>query len=52
MDLALPPDTYEFKLVVVREDGSAAEWEPGTNREIKVAALISSSFACPWDKCA
>ncbi|CAL8471460.1 g11002 [Coccomyxa elongata] len=36
VDLQLPPGSYEFKLVVVREDGTPAEWEAGPNREIMV----------------
>ena len=28
-EVALAPGTYDFKLVIVREDGSVAAWEPG-----------------------
>ncbi len=38
VDLQLPPGSYEFKLVVVREDGTAAEWEAGPNREVMVCS--------------
>lgn len=36
VELDLPPGTYEFKLVVVREDGTSGDWESGANRELTV----------------
>ena len=35
----LPSGLTDFKCVVVREDGSIAEWEPGANRTIEVSTL-------------
>ena len=35
-EVALAPGTYDFKLVIVREDGSVAAWEPGENRSVMV----------------
>ncbi len=35
-EVALAPGTHDFKLVIVREDGSVAAWEPGENRCVTV----------------
>ena len=35
-EVALAPGTYDFKLVIVREDGSVAAWEPGEDRSVTV----------------
>ena len=35
-EVTLPPGTHDFKLVIVREDGSVAAWEPGENRSFTV----------------
>ena len=36
-EVELGPGSHEFKLVVVRSDGSIAEWEPGSNRSVEVS---------------
>lgn len=36
LELDLPPGLHDFKLVVVREDGTVGTWEPGSNRELMV----------------
>ncbi|BDA46843.1 probable glucoamylase at N-terminal half [Coccomyxa sp. Obi] len=50
VDLQLPPGSYEFKLVVVREDGTAVEWEAGPNREIMVEEAKDDVIEaeCTW----
>ena len=36
-EVALSPGTYDFKLVIVRdENGTVAAWEPGENRSVTV----------------
>ena len=44
-ELTLSPGSYEFKLVILREDGSVAAWEPGENRTVTVSLLRLSSAA-------
>ena len=39
LTVPLPPGVTDFKCVVVRADGSIAEWEPGANRNIEVRWL-------------
>ena len=36
VEVQVPPGAYDFKCVVVRQDGSIAEWEPGENRLLEV----------------
>lgn len=36
VEVKAPPGEYDFKCVVIRQDGSIAEWEPGENRCLKV----------------
>ena len=36
-ELTLSPGSYDFKLVILREDGSVAAWEPGENRTVTVS---------------
>ena len=38
VEVGLEPGQYDFKAVVMREDGSIAEWEGGENRTIEVQA--------------
>ena len=39
LTVPLPPGVTDFKCVVVRADGTIAEWEPGANRNIEVSWL-------------
>lgn len=39
VEVQVPPGAYDFKCVVVRQDGSIAEWEPGENRCLEVCRL-------------
>ena len=36
VEVRLEPGQYDFKAVVMRQDGSIAEWEGGENRTIEV----------------
>ena len=38
VEVGLEPGQYDFKAVVMRQDGSIAEWEGGDNRTIEVHA--------------
>ena len=40
VELELEPGPHAFKLVVVGPDGSATEWEPGSNREVVVSSCV------------
>ena len=44
-ELTLSPGSYDFKLVILREDGSVAAWEPGENRTVTVSLLHLPSAA-------
>lgn len=37
-EVMLAPGTYDFKLVIMREDSSVAAWEPGQDRSITVSS--------------
>ncbi len=50
LTVPLPPGVTDFKCVVVRDDGSIAEWEPGANRNIEVSWL-GCSCAAMWCPC-
>ena len=40
VEVELEPGPYQFKLVVMGPDGAASYWEPGSNREVVVSALL------------
>lgn len=42
-NIALPPGTYEFKCIVVNNEGQVQEWEGGHNRSLEVWAAVKSS---------
>ena len=44
-ELTLTPGSYDFKLVILREDGSVAAWEPGENRTVTVSPFGLSDTA-------
>jgi hypothetical protein len=36
VEVGMVPGEYDFKAVVIRQDGSIAEWEGGENRSLQV----------------
>lgn len=44
VEVQVAPGAYDFKCVVVRQDGSIAEWEPGENRCLEVCYPYDSKI--------
>lgn len=42
-EVNLSPGSYDFKLVIARQDGSVAAWEPDENRSVTVSLFMQAT---------